>query len=170
MTISEALLPEFDLEMATTRRLLERIPEDSLAWKPHEKSMSMGRLSGHIAELPGWLGMTLNQDSLDMQPEGAPPYSPKMYVDPKEILADFDKNVREGREVLAAATDEHFMQTWSLLRAGATILSMPKVAVVRTWIFNHIVHHRGQLSVFLRLRDAPVPSIYGPSADDSGGM
>lgn len=166
MAIGQSLVPEFDHEMATTRRTLERVPDGKLGWKPHEKSMTLGRLAGHIAEMPGWAMPTINQDALDLQPAGAPPYQPKVHATRDEILADFDKNVAAARAAIAGCSDEAYMKKWELQMTGRTVLAMPKVAVIRSMVMNHVIHHRGQLAVYLRLLDVPVPSIYGPSADE----
>jgi uncharacterized damage-inducible protein DinB len=166
MPMSAALLPEFDHEMATTRRTLERVPAEKLGWKPHEKSMTLGRLATHIAEMPGWAIPTLNEESLDLAPPGAPPYQPVTKETVADIVAYFDENVAAARAAIAGASDESLMQSWSLLMGGKAVFTMPRIAVLRSMIVNHVIHHRGQLSVYLRLNDAPVPSIYGPSADE----
>jgi uncharacterized damage-inducible protein DinB len=165
MPINQALLGEFDHEMASTRKTLERVPEDKLTWKPHPKSGSMGWLAGHVAEIPGWTVPSLEQSSLDIEPEGGykPPAPPSSRA---ELLAKFDGNVKAARERIAAATDEQFMQPWTLLAAGKEIFTLPKVAVLRSFVMNHLIHHRAQLCVYLRLNDVPVPAIYGPSADE----
>ena len=162
MPISASLLPEFDHEMATIRRCLERVPAEKFNYKPHEKSMTMGALAGHIAEMPGWGVPGLKQDSLDLA-GGYTPFEPKSTA---ELLATFDKNVAACREAISESSDENFMRSWSLTMGGQTLMTMPKVAVIRTFVLNHLIHHRGQLSVYLRLNDIPVPSIYGPSADE----
>ncbi len=161
MSISAALLPEFDQEMATTRKTLERVPNDKLAWKPHTKSMTLGRLASHIAEMPSWANVGLSMDVMDMAN-----YKPWEGASREEILAVFDKNVAEARAAIAAASDEKYMSNWSLAMGGKTIMTMPKIAVVRSFMLNHVIHHRGQFSVYLRLNDIAVPSIYGPSADE----
>ncbi|HEV2201821.1 MAG TPA: DinB family protein [Bryobacteraceae bacterium] len=161
MSISAALLPEFDHEMATTRRTLERVPEENFAWKPHEKSMTLGRLASHIAEMPSWGVTGLTTDSLDMGN-----YKPWQGASREEILGVFDKNVAAARTAIAGADDAKYMSNWSLTAGGKTMMTMPKVAVVRSFVLNHIIHHRGQLSVYLRLNNVAVPSIYGPSADE----
>jgi uncharacterized damage-inducible protein DinB len=161
MSISAALLPEFDHEMATTRRTLERVPEANLAWKPHQKSMSLGQLASHLAEAPGWGVVGLSMDSFDMAN-----YKSWQGASRAEILATFDKNVAAARAAIEGAGDERFMSNWSLTAGGNTLMAMPKIAVVRTFLMNHIIHHRGQLSVYLRLNNVAVPSIYGPSADE----
>jgi len=162
MKISDALLPEFDMEMANTRRALERVPDDKWSWKPHEKSGTAGWLAGHISNLPGWATVTVNMDELDIQPGFK---LPEVH-NSAELLANFDKQAGEARAALAGASDEHLMQPWSLKVQGKVIFTMPRVAVLRNMVFNHIVHHRGQLTVYLRLNDLPVPALYGPSADE----
>jgi uncharacterized damage-inducible protein DinB len=162
MKISDALLPEFDMEMANTRRTLERVPDDKWGWKPHEKSGTAGWLAGHISHLPAWATMTIQTEELDIQPGFKLPEVHNSV----ELLANFDKNVAEARAALAGVTDERLMLPWSLKVQGKVTFTMPRVAVLRSMIFNHIVHHRGQLTVYLRLNDLPVPALYGPSADE----
>jgi len=166
MALSQAMLPEFDHEMANTRKSLERIPEDKLGWKPHEKSWSMGGLATHLANLPGWAVVMINVDSFDMAPPGAPPVKLPQVNTLKEALEMFDKNVAAARAAIASASDEHLLKPWSLLSAGTAVLTLPRVAVLRSSVMNHIIHHRAQLGVYLRLNNVPVPSIYGPSADE----
>jgi len=167
MKLSDLLIPEFDQEMTTARKTLERIPEDKLSWKPHQKSMPLDRLAGHIAELAGWAVPTIEQDSLDFRPPGQPPpFQPTFATSQKQVLGIFDKNREASRRSIAGASDEHLMKTWTLLSGGTTILSMPRFAVLRTFCINHIIHHRAQLGVYLRLNNIPVPSVYGPSADE----
>ena len=167
MPLSAALLPEFDQEMASTRKALERVPENRFGWKPHEKSGAMGWLAAHIAHLPGWLVMTMKQDSLDLAPGGVQVQPPPPPKDSKELLAAFDKNVKEARAALAAASDAELMKPWSLLNNGTVMMTLPKAAVVRSFVMNHLIHHRAQLGVYLRLNNIAVPAIYGPSADES---
>jgi uncharacterized damage-inducible protein DinB len=167
MAIKDSILPEFDHEMATTRKLLERVPEDKKDWQPHPKSMSLGRLSQHLATLPNWFIVTMGQTELHMNPPGGPGYTPPQFESTASALATFDENVKAGREAIAAAEDKDFMVPWTFKNAGHTIFTMPRVAVLRSFVTNHIIHHRGQLSVYLRLNDVPVPSIYGPSADEA---
>lgn len=164
--INQALLPEFDMEMANTRKALERVPNDKLAWKPHEKSMTMGRLAGHLAELPGWGMATMSNDTLDIAPPGAPPQQGLTAKSRQDALDIFDKNVAAARAAIAGASDELLMKPWSLLKGGRTLMTMPKLAVLRSFVMNHMIHHRAQLGVFLRLNNIPVPAIYGPSADE----
>jgi len=166
MKITDSLLPEFDQEMANTRKTLERIPDDKLTWKPHPKSFDMGSLATHIANMTGWLTDTIAKDSFDLAPAGAPPYKEEPAKSGKELLERFDKNVKAARAALAGASDEHLMQNWSLLATGKTLFTMPRIGCIRTFVMNHVIHHRAQLGVYLRLNDIPVPSIYGPSADE----
>jgi uncharacterized damage-inducible protein DinB len=166
MAISDALLPEFDHEMANTRKTLERVPEDKFAWKPHEKSFSMVALATHLATLPSWGAITIQQDSFDVAPEGEPPPRNEPAKSVKDLLERFDRSVATTREALAAASDEDLFKTWTLLKGGKTVFSLPRVAALRSFVMNHNVHHRAQLGVYLRLNDVPVPSIYGPSADE----
>jgi len=170
MSINQALLPEFDHEMANTRKTLERVPEEKFGWKPHEKSMTLGRLTGHLAELPGWVASTINQDSLDIAPVGAPPQQGVTAKSRKDALDMFDAKVAEARAAIAGASDQELMKPWTLLMGGKTIMTMPKIAVLRGFVMNHTIHHRAQLGVYLRLNDISVPSIYGPSADERGMM
>jgi uncharacterized damage-inducible protein DinB len=167
MAIKDTILPEFDHEMATTRKLLERVPENKADWQPHTKSMSLGRLSQHLAELPMWAASTMNQTELHMNPPGGPAYTPAPFESTASALATFDERVSTARQAIAAAEDKDFMVPWTFRNAGREIFTMPRIAVLRSFVTNHIIHHRGQLSVYLRLNDVPVPSIYGPSADEA---
>jgi uncharacterized damage-inducible protein DinB len=166
MTLGEALLPEFDQEMANTRRTLERVPEDKFDWKPHQKSMAMGRLATHLAELPGWAIATVEKESLDLAPPGGPAFQPATAKTRKELLAMFDANVDAARTAICRASDAHLAQAWTLLFGGNTIFTRPRLAVLRNSVLNHSIHHRAQLGVYLRLNNLPVPAIYGPSADE----
>ena len=167
MPINQALLGEFDHEMANTRKALERVPDNKFDWAPHPKSMKMGALAKHLAEMPGWTVNALTTDSLDISPDGKPMQSPPV-KNRQEVLALFDKNVAAARKALAAANDDaQFMKPWALLMTGKTIFSMPKIAVLRGFVMNHSIHHRAQLGVYLRLNDVPVPATYGPSADEN---
>ena len=166
MRIADALVPEFDQEMASTRKCLERIPAEKFDYKPHAKSFSLGQLAVHIATICDWGVITLQTENFDYAPVGAEPYKPPVAKDTAELLAMFDKGVGEFRAALAATENDSFMKPWSLQAGGRTLFTMPKAAVVRSMIFNHLVHHRGQLTVYLRLNDLPVPGVYGPSADE----
>jgi uncharacterized damage-inducible protein DinB len=167
MKINELLLPEFDQEVANTRKTLERVPEEKFDWKPHEKSMPLGRLAIHLAELTSWVVDAINRDSFDVAPPGQPAYQPPVIKSRKELLDLFDKNVGNARNALAGATDEQLAKNWSLLSGGNTVMTLPRTMVLRSFIFNHGVHHRAQLGVYLRLNGIPVPAIYGPSADEN---
>jgi uncharacterized damage-inducible protein DinB len=161
MTISETLLPEFDQETINTRALLECVPEDKFAWKPHAKSMTMGRLASHVAEMANWAVFTINQDKLELTPD----MKPFNAATKKELMDGFASYSAAGREAIAGASDAHLGKTWSLIYGGNPVLTMPRAAVLRNMVFSHIIHHRGQLSVYLRLNDIPIPGMYGPSAD-----
>jgi uncharacterized damage-inducible protein DinB len=166
MSISEALLPEFDQEMANTRKTLERIPEGKFDWKPHPKSGTMGWLAWHVATVPSWAVETIDKDGFDMAPGGVqfvPPAQPKTR---KEMLDEFDKGVASARKSLAAASDAHLLKPWSFLNNGQAVFTLPRIACLRTWVMNHLIHHRAQLGVYLRLNNIAVPAIYGPSADE----
>jgi len=164
MSIAESLLPEFDREMGLTRRLLERVPDGQFAWKPHEKSMTLGRLAEHLAELPGWAKVSILDAGIDMSVSRPPDYVPP--ATRAAVLAMFDKNVTESRTALTGRTDAELMAPWTLKAQGKEIFTMPKAIVLRGFVMNHIIHHRGQMTVYLRLHDVPLPSIYGPSADE----
>jgi len=166
MPIIDSLLPEFDHEMASTRKMLERVPDDKLGWKPHPKSSDLTSLASHLAGMVHWTAGTMNSDSFDFMPPGQPPYNPPKAGSKAELLNMFDQAVTEARAAMVGATDEALMQPWSLLAGGHTIFTMPRIACLRGMIMNHIIHHRGQLSVYLRLLDVAVPGMYGPSADE----
>jgi uncharacterized damage-inducible protein DinB len=166
MAISEALLPEFDHEMANTRKSLERVPDDKFDWKPHAKSPTMGWLAGHLAMIPHWGQVTAEQDSFDVEPKGGEPVRFETPKTRAAVLEMFDRNVSAARAAIASMKDDRWMQSWSLLKGGATMFAMPKVAVMRSFVMSHMIHHRAQLGVYLRLNDIPVPALYGPSADE----
>jgi uncharacterized damage-inducible protein DinB len=162
MGIKDALLAEFDHEMGTTRRLLERIPDAQLAWKPHDKSMSLGGLATHLTNIPNWGEVILDRTSFDL--DTAPPN-----LEPKAsraaILDAFDASVKTTRGRMDKSDDE-YLAHWALKRGGQAMFSMPRAAAFRTFVLYHLVHHRGQLSVYLRLNDVPLPAMYGPTADE----
>jgi uncharacterized damage-inducible protein DinB len=160
MTIADTLLPEFEQEMTTTRRLLERVPSDKGQWKPHPKSFALGHLAQLVSWMPGWITNTLRSTELDLAQAGG--YS---FEKTETLVQGFDRNVREAREALRAAKDADFGDTWSLKHGARVLFSAPRAVVVRQHI-SHLVHHRGQLTVYLRLLDVPIPSIYGPTADE----
>jgi len=164
--IAESLLAELDRESQGTRSTLERVPEDRLGWRPHEKSMTLGELATHLANVGSWMTLTVKRDRFDMEPPGEKPQRQGPLDSRKAILQLFDKNLAESREALAAASDEDLRQPWTLLMKGRTLFTLPKVDVLRTFVLNHAVHHRAQLGVYLRLLDVAVPGLYGPSADE----
>ena len=165
MAIAESLLPEFDHETATTRTLLERVPADKAEWKPHIKSMSIGQLAMHIANLPQWASITLERRDFDTNPPGGAPATSRVFESTRHLLEVYDANVSAARALLVRTTDGEFMVQWTLKNGGKNMFSMPRIAVFRSFVLNHAVHHRGQLSVYLRLLDVPIPNIYGPTAD-----
>jgi uncharacterized damage-inducible protein DinB len=166
MSIGESFLPEFDNEMAGTRKALERVPEDKLDWKAHPKSHTIGWVANHLAEIPGWVEGTLTADVWDMNPEGGEPYRTPDFRSRKEILKFFDDNVAAARKRLASTPDSEFAKNWSLADRGQVLLTTTKLDVVRTWVINHTIHHRAFLCSYLRLNDIPVPGLYGPSGDE----
>jgi uncharacterized damage-inducible protein DinB len=163
MSIAEKLLPEFDQEMATTRRLIERVPSDKGQWKPHPKSFSLGHLTQLVATMPGWLTRMVREPDIDLGKQTG--YS---YESTETLLEKFDKNVREARDAIASAKDSTFDEPWSLKLNGQVLFTQSRGDAVRGTI-NHLIHHRGQLTVYLRLVDVPIPSIYGPTADEKWG-
>jgi len=165
MSIAQGLLAEFDVEMANTRRTLERIPLDKLEWKPDPKSMTLGRLAAHVAEMPGWAALTLTTDELDFAAGG---YTPAVATSQEQLLEIADKNATAARAAIAAASDADFMKPWTLRQGDQIFFTMPKIAVIRGMVMNHTVHHRGQLTVYYRMNGVPVPALYGPSADEQG--
>lgn len=165
MPIKDALLPEFDHELATTRRLLERVPEAEFGWKPHEKSMTLGQLAGHVANLPFWCSATMNASFYDLAAgDKEARLDPPASLD--ALLKEFDAKVATARASLARASDAEMTAPWSLKNGEHEIFSMPRVGVVRSFVMNHLIHHRGQLTVYLRLKNVPLPPIYGPTADE----
>jgi DinB family protein len=165
--IAPTLIPEFDEEMAATRRALERVPNGKAAWKPHPRSMPLGRLATLLAELPGWALNAVTLDELDIAPPGGPPFRPVILESGKEILELLDRNVQAARKALAATSDAEFAKPWTFKYGGRAVWTKTKRDVYRN-VVNHLVHHRGQLTVYLRMNDVPVPAIYGPSADEQG--
>ncbi len=161
--LAAAFLEELENEAKTARECLARVPADKFEWKPHEKSMTFGRLAVHIAEMFGWTKESLTQDVLDFATADYKPFQPSTT---DELLAFFDEKVAAAKEILSNTADDTFMTEWTMRNGETVYFTMPKVAVMRSFVMNHIIHHRGQLSVYLRLNDIPVPSIYGPSADE----
>ena len=162
MSMNEAFLGELDYEAISARKILERVPTEKFDWKPHEKSMTMGQLANHVADIIAWYAVTLETDELDF----AAGYNPPKPDNTTDLVALFDKNLARANESLKKSSAENFGQMWTLRNGEQIIFSMPKTAALRTFVVNHLVHHRGQLSLYLRLNDIPVQSIYGPSADE----
>lgn len=161
MTFITSLIAEFDHEMKTTRSLLERVPFEKSSWKPHTKSMSLCDLASHIAHLAGYGSMIAEVDGVDMATRGRP----SNFESREEMLQAFDANVNNSRTALGALKDEKLQTNWALRMGDHVIFDLPRTAVIRSMLMNHMIHHRGQLSVYLRENDVPLPSIYGPSAD-----
>ena len=166
MAIKDSLLGELDHEAATTRSLLAVVPDADKDWKPHPKSMSLGDLAVHLANILYWGVVTIRDDAFDMAPPGEPAWTPPKFETTAGNLTAFDANLAEAKRLLGGARDEALMQPWSLRSGAQVYFTMPKAVVWRTFVMNHLVHHRGQLSVYLRLRDVPLPTIYGPTADN----
>jgi uncharacterized damage-inducible protein DinB len=163
MSFSEALLPEFEEEMKSTRKLLECVPDGKFEYRPHEKSMTLGRLATHVADMPSWAATTLSGEGLEMDSS----YKPHIAQTRGELLQIFDKGVKEAREKIRAATEEDWKKIWTFKYEGKVYLSMPRSEVMRGTVMNHMIHHRAQLGVFLRLNNVAIPGMYGPSADDA---
>lgn len=164
MAITDSLLPEFDHEMATTRRLFERVPEPEFAWRPHERSMTLGQLCGHLANLPAWCSSIVELPAFDLATltEDRRLWSPASY---RALLEAFDANVAAARASVATRTDQELLAPWTLKHGNHEIFTLPRISALRSLVMNHSIHHRGQLSVYLRLRNVPLPALYGPSAD-----
>jgi uncharacterized damage-inducible protein DinB len=167
MSLSDLLVPEFDLEMATTRRVLERVPDDRIEWKPHEKSFPMGHLAQLVSMIPGWTVQVLTQTEFDIAPREGPTAVYRFYP-VEQLLMMFDKNVAEARPLIAKVTDAELQQTWTLKAAGHPVDVKPRYMMYRTMMLNHLVHHRAQLGIYLRLTEQKVPQMYGPTADEKG--
>jgi len=163
MAIVDALLPEFDHEMTVTRKLLERVPEDRLDWKPHPKSFSLGELATHVSTIPMWGSVTVNDEGIDAGAAGRT----AALKSRADLLSAFDKHVADTRTALTGKSDAELMAPWTLKNNGQTVFTMPRAAVWRSFVMNHLIHHRAQLSVYLRMQDVPLPSMYGPSADEA---
>jgi uncharacterized damage-inducible protein DinB len=166
MALVDALLPEFDREIATTRRLLDRLPDGRLTWQPHPKSMTLAALSEHLGTLGVWGRLTLQQPAVDLEAMTRPPdYQP--LASKATILVHFDTEMASARAALVGKSDAELMAPWTLRRGTHEFFTMPKASCWRTFVMNHLIHHRGQLSVYLRELDVALPSIYGPSADEA---
>ena len=169
MPLIDLFLAEFDQEMANLRKMLERVPEAKFAWKPHEKSFTMLNLASHVANIPTWTIQTFQQDQLDIAPAGQPPYKTPQAESAKHLLELADANIAAAKKALSTGiTDEQMMKPWTLLSGGKAILTLPRWVVQRSFVMNHMIHHRAQLGLYLRLCDVSVPGMYGPSADETG--
>lgn len=166
MSYADSILPEFEQEMASTRKVLERVPEDKLDWRAHPKSNTIGWNANHLAEIPGWVEGTLTQLNWDIAPVDGEPYQTPKLSTRREILDLFDANVAAACQAIKAAKDEDLGQMWSLLKGGTPLMTMPRSVVVRSFVINHTIHHRAHLCVYLRLNDISVPGMYGPSGDE----
>ena len=165
MSIVDTLLPEFDQEMAATRRVLERAPEAAFSWRPHEKSFTLGELCTHLSQIPNWGVSVLSKDGYDLVRDAGPRAQAKTTV--ADVLATFDGFVSQARARLVGMTDGELRAIWSLARDGHTLMSLPRSAAFKSFAINHLIHHRGQLTVYLRLQNVPLPPVYGPTADES---
>jgi uncharacterized damage-inducible protein DinB len=169
--LSQDLLAGFDEEMSHTRQLLECLPEGNLEFRPHEKSMTLGQLAGHVASITRWGDYVLRHDSRNLKPaDGQQQFHPYAVSSREEALATFDKHAKDARALIAGAGDAELEGSWSLLMGEKTVFTMPRHLALRTWFLNHLIHHRGQLSVYLRLLNIPIPGMYGPSADTQAAM
>ena len=167
LKITELLLAELDREAVGSRKTLERVPEGKNDWKPHEKSMPLGYLATIVATIPAWLEMVVNMDELDINPPGGPKFKPQPWMARRDLLDQFEASLKKGREVLQNTTDDYLFNTkWRVLNAGKIMSEQQRYIAIRDGVLNHMAHHRGQLTVYLRLNDEKVPAIYGPSADE----
>lgn len=170
MSSADTLLPEFDQEMGNTHKLLAALPATLESWKPHEKSMDFQRLAGHIAELPGWAVETIHRDSLDITPGPDQKIQPTIGQGRDQVLEIFAGNVMRARAAIAESSDAHLAKVWSLIFAGKKVIEMPRLAVLRIMVMNHLIHHRAQLGVYMRLKNIAIPGMYGPSADEGNSF
>lgn len=168
MTYAQMTLPEFEHEMATTRKVLERVPEDKLDWKAHAKSNTIGWNACHLAEIPGWASNILTEPFFDMNPTGSDPYKTPELKTRQAILDFFDSNVADAKKAIAGMKDSALMEMWQFKDNGQVLLEMPRAAAFRAWVISHTIHHRAILTVYYRLTGVPVPAIYGPSGDEQG--
>ena len=166
MNYAETILPEFDREMANTRKVLERVPEDKLDWQAHPKFHTIGWNANHLVEILGWVEGILTGPSWDIAPIGGEPYQSPKLTSRQEILDLFDRNVAAARKAIAAVKDDQLTQPWSLLKAGTPFLTVPRATMMRSFVLNHLIHHRAILCVYLRLNKVPVPGMYDPSGDE----
>jgi uncharacterized damage-inducible protein DinB len=167
MSIAKSLLPEFQHEISGVRRVLERIPVEHLDYRPHPKSMTLGQLANHLASMPGWICSTMGFTELDFSLPETRARMPKPSATVEGLLSTLDAGASAAEKALAEATDEDFRVIWSGKADGKVLFSMPRIAVVRSFVLNHAIHHRAQATVYLRMLDVPVPALYGPSADET---
>jgi len=167
MTLAQAIVAEFTQESASTRKMLERVPEDKFDWQPHDKSMNLGRLAGHIAESAAWVGEIVGKTELDFAETDYKPFTPESTP---SLLAEFDKHAASFKATMADVSDQDILVEWSMKSGDHLIAKLPRLAAIRSFVLSHTYHHRGQLSVYLRLLDVPVPGVYGPTADDEAGF
>ena len=170
MALRDSLLAEFDSELATTRRVLELVPQARVEFQPHTKSWTLGELALHVTNVLTWLPLTLKHTEFDLSPPGGPEVTSPKFESAAATLKQFDANARAARAALAEATDEALLVPWTLKRRGQSLFTLPRGACVRSFVLNHWIHHRGQLTVYLRMCDVPLPPIYGPTADVTGDM
>jgi uncharacterized damage-inducible protein DinB len=168
MKMTELFLSELESEAGGTRRALEQVPEGRYDWRPHPKSMPFGYLAALVATMPRWIDYMINRDELDFAPKGTNDAKPPELRTAKELVAWFDESVEKARAALKSTTDDHLMTTWKLKAGGYLISELPRYVNIRNGVFNHLAHHRGQMTVYLRLNEAKVPGLYGPSADERG--
>src|SRR5258706_9673093 len=166
MHLKDFSLDELEREAALTRKALERVPDNRTDWKPHPKSMPLGYLSTLVAKMPAWVTMTIEHDEFDIKAPNAAEFSPSVVPTSRELVELLDQSVARARASLQTTTDEHLSKPWKFLVGGHLVSEDPRYVVLRDSMFNHLAHHRGQLTVYLRLNDAAVPSIYGPTADE----
>ncbi len=166
MTLSEMLLPEFAQEMTSTRNVLAVVPADKFDWKPHDKSWTLQELATHVATIPHWATMTIEKNEFDLAPPGGELFRVEPAASVEELLTRFDGHVEEAGDAIKGASDEHLHETWRLLVAGNEQMAIPRMACLRSFVMNHLIHHRGQLSLYLRMCDQRVPMVYGPTADE----
>lgn len=167
MALTDALLPEYDHEMSVTRKLLERVPEQDFGWKPHDRSYSLGQLGAHLANIPNWVGTIVDLEAFDLPAAPAADGSPRLPTSRAGLLETFDKNIAAARAKIAGKTDAELLVGWTLKKGGRVVFTVPRIAALRSFVMNHSIHHRGQLSVYLRLRNVPLPMMYGPTADET---
>jgi uncharacterized damage-inducible protein DinB len=168
LKMTDLFLEELKREAVGTRKALERVPEGHHGWKPHPKSMPLGYLASLVATMPGWIDFMINRDELDFAPAGHNENKPPEWKTTAELLKQFDESMERARAALAGTSDEHLLTTWKLKAHGHLVSEEPRYVNIRSGVINHLAHHRGQLTVYLRLNDAAVPALYGPSADDRG--